>query len=171
MEHFQGFEWAQVALIVCDKPGAGVIDRAKQFDVPVKLIQGIDLREPQRIIQILQDHAADLIVLAGFLRKIPSAMVDTYEGKIINIHPALLPKYGGKGMYGQHVHEAVIANQEKESGITIHLVNENYDEGAILFQQSCPVFPEDTADDLAARIHQLEHLHFPLIVEEQLSKG
>ena len=109
---------------------------------------------------------ADYIILAGFLWKIPSKIIEAFPNKIINIHPALLPKYGGKGMYGMHVHSAVVANNEKESGITIHYVNENYDEGAIIFQANFEVLPSFSAEDVAERIHELEYKHFPTIIEK-----
>ena len=118
----------------------------------------------------LKNKNIDFIVLAGFLWKIPSALIKSFPGRIINIHPALLPKYGGKGMYGDYVHEAIIANGEKESGITIHYVDEIYDHGQIIFQAKCPVLPGDTAPALAQRIHALEHQYYPGIIEELLTK-
>jgi phosphoribosylglycinamide formyltransferase-1 len=118
---------------------------------------------------LLNQSKPDLIVLAGFLWKIPEFLITDFPNKIINIHPALLPKYGGKGMYGRHVHEAVVENGERESGITIHFVNENYDEGAIIAQFSCEVSPSDSAEDVAAKIHQLEQKHFPMVIEKVLN--
>lgn len=121
---------------------------------------------PGKVIQTLQDDNTDWIVLAGFLWLIPSYIIKRFPNRIINIHPALLPKYGGKGMYGARVHEAVIQNEERESGISIHYVNEQYDEGHIIFQAKCSVSEHDTADTLASRIHQLEYEHYPLIIEK-----
>ncbi len=165
VEHFQGHEVAEVVLIGCDQPNAGVLQRAWDLGIPSYIFNGAHLRDGT-VLRELQGLQVDLIVLAGFLRLIPSAMVQAFPGRIVNIHPALLPKYGGKGMYGQHVHEAVIEAGERESGITIHLVNEHYDEGEHLFQARCPVLPEDTPETLAQRIHTLEHAHFPMVVDE-----
>lgn len=165
IEHFRRSDAAQVVLVGCDQPRAGVIARAWDLGVPSYLFSGPALRDG--VVQ--QEFAAqriDLVVLAGFMRLIPIPLVQAFPRRIINIHPALLPKYGGKGMYGQHVHEAVIAAGEKESGITIHFVNELYDEGEHLLQVKCPVLPNDTPDSLAARIHGLEHEHYPRTVEE-----
>lgn len=169
MEFFKDSNVAKVVLIVCDKPGAGVINRAKKHNVPVHLISKSDLDSPYELVSVLLGHETDLIVLAGFLKKIPEEVIIKYPNSIVNIHPALLPKYGGKGMYGARVHEAVVKNKEAESGITIHYVNEVYDEGAIIFQAKCLVDPLDTADDLAAKIHKLEHENFPKVINEVLS--
>lgn len=164
MEHFHLDEQAEVALIGCDQPSAGVIQRAWDHNVPSYLFNGAQLKDGT-VLRELQGQRIDLIVLAGFMRLIPAAMVRAYPRRIINIHPALLPEFGGKGMYGHHVHEAVIAAGEKESGITIHYVNERYDEGEHIAQFRCPVLPDDTPDSLAERIHGLEHAHYPGIVE------
>lgn len=167
IEHFAGAALAQVVLVGCDQPSAGVLQRAWDLGVPSYLFTGGELRTG--IVQReLQAQRIDLVVLAGFLRLIPADMVRAFPEGIVNIHPALLPKYGGKGMYGHHVHQAVIAAGEQESGITIHRVNEHYDEGAILFQASCPVLADDTPATLAARIHALEHAHYPTVVEDLL---
>jgi phosphoribosylglycinamide formyltransferase 1 len=120
-----------------------------------------DFYNSQRIIVALNQRSIDLVVLAGFLWLVPVSLVEAFKGKIVNIHPALLPKYGGKGMYGQHVHQAVVANRESESGITIHFVNEHYDEGNIILQVKCCVDENDTADDVANKVHQLEYEHYP----------
>lgn len=164
MEHFRGHVAAEVALVGCDQPQAGVLQRAWDHQVPCFLFNGRDLKDG-KVLGELQGQGIGLVVLAGFLRLIPEAMVRAYPQRIINIHPALLPAYGGKGMYGQHVHSAVIAAAEKESGITIHFVNERYDEGEHLAQYRCPVLPDDTPDRLAARVHALEHAHYPTVVE------
>ena len=165
VEHFRGHAAAEVVLIGCDQPNAGVLQRAWDLGMPSYLFNGAQLRDGT-VLHELQGLRVDLIVLAGFLRLIPAAMVQAFPGRIVNIHPSLLPKYGGKGMYGQRVHESVIASGERESGITIHLVNEHYDEGEHLFHARCPVLPEDTPETLAQRIHALEHGHFPRVVEE-----
>ena len=125
-----------------------------------------ELSQPEGIISVLKEFQVDLIVLAGFLWLLPAQIIRAYPSRIVNIHPALLPKYGGKGMFGHKVHEAVIAAGEKESGITIHYVNEAYDEGQVIFQAKIPVLQEDTPDSLAARIHELEYRHFPQVVEK-----
>ena len=164
MEHFHGHPSAEVALVCSDKHRAGVVQRAWDMGVPSYLFNGAELSDGT-FLRELDDFRIDLVVLAGFMRLIPTEMVRAFRDRIINIHPALLPKYGGKGMFGEHVHRAVLAAGEKESGITIHLVNERYDEGQVLFQAACPVLPGDDADALAARIHALEHAHYPVVVE------
>ena len=163
--HFQGRTDAEVVLVGCDDPRAGVIQRAWDLQVPCYMFSGTQLRDGT-VLRELQHLQVGLVVLAGFLRLIPATMVQAFPKRIINIHPALLPKYGGKGMYGHHVHAAVIAAGESESGITIHYVNERYDEGEHLFQAKCPVLPNDTPDTLAARVHALEHEHYPQVVEQ-----
>ena len=168
VKHFKSSDYIKIRLIVCNKPEAGVIDIAFQEDIRVLLIEKEHFFRGGAYVTTLKELEIDFIVLAGFLWKIPQALVAAYPNKIINIHPALLPKYGGKGMYGHFVHEAVIANGEKESGITIHYVNENFDEGLPIFQATCPVLPTDTPDTLAARIHQLEHTHFAKVIESVL---
>ncbi len=165
VEHFRGHPAATVVLIGCDQPGAGVLQRAWDLGVPSYLFNAAQLRDGT-LLRELQGQGIDLVVLAGFLRLIPADLVRAFPGRILNIHPALLPKYGGKGMYGQHVHAAVIAAGEQESGITIHHVNERYDEGEHLLQARCPVLPGDTPDTLAARVHALEHTHYPAVVEK-----
>lgn len=167
MEHFHLHERAEVVLVGCDKPAAGVVQRAWDHNVPCYLFNGAQLKDGT-VLRELQGQRIDLIVLAGFMRLIPIEMVRAFRQRIINIHPALLPKFGGKGMYGHHVHEAVIAAQETESGITIHYVNERYDEGEHIAQFRCPVLPDDTPDSLAERIHGLEHAHYPGVVESAL---
>ncbi|MEP7163173.1 MAG: phosphoribosylglycinamide formyltransferase [Ferruginibacter sp.] len=160
----------RIALIVCNKPGAGVLNIAKENDIPVLLIEKEKFIDGDAYLPELKDHAIDLIILAGFLWKLPVTLINNYQKKIINIHPALLPKYGGKGMYGSHVHEAVIANKEKESGISIHYADELYDHGEIIFQAKCEVNDSDTPETLAWKIHALEHLHYPVVIESVLKK-
>ena len=151
--------------IISNRPEAYVHERAKNLMIPSYVFKK-DEFENGTVLKFLQEREIDLIVLAGFLLKIPVNILDEYPDRIINIHPALLPKFGGKGMYGSRVHEAVVASGEKETGITIHFVNENYDEGRIIFQAKCPVFPEDSPDDVAAKVHALEYEHFPRVVGE-----
>lgn len=166
---FSGSSEARVTLVLCNRPDAGVIDRANKLQVPVEIFSKADLYETDHVRQLLVKHEIDLIILAGFLWLIPVDLLRSFSKRMINIHPALLPKYGGKGMYGATVHQAVLANQEKVSGITIHLIDEEYDKGKILHQETCPVFPNDTPDSLAERIHQLEYIHFPLVIRNYLS--
>ncbi|MGV3594533.1 MAG: phosphoribosylglycinamide formyltransferase [Sediminibacterium sp.] len=165
--HLKDHPAIQVALIVCNKPGAGVIQIAATHNIPVLMIEKEKFfRGDAYVDEIKHQSKIDFIVLAGFLWKVPIALIQAYLNRIINIHPALLPKYGGKGMYGMHVHEAIIKAGEKESGITIHYVNEHFDEGEAIFQAHCEVTPDDTPETLAQKIHQLEHEHFPKIVEK-----
>lgn len=168
IEHFSGHASARVVLVGCDQPKVGVLARAWEHHVPSYLFSGKELREGA-VQKELEAQRIDLIVLAGFLRLIPAELVRAYPGRIVNIHPALLPKHGGKGMYGHRVHAAVIAAGERESGITIHLVNERYDEGESLFQARCPVQSDDTPESLAQRIHALEHAHYARVVETLLN--
>jgi formyltetrahydrofolate-dependent phosphoribosylglycinamide formyltransferase len=169
IDHFRDSAKVKLALIVCNKPGAGVLDIAGKENIPVLLIERERFFRGDSYLPELRQRQIDFIVLAGFLWKIPSALIQAYPSRIVNIHPALLPLYGGKGMYGQHVHEAVIAAGDSESGITIHYVDEQYDHGAAIFQARCPIQPGDTADTLAHRIHQLEHQHYPRVIAEILS--
>ncbi len=158
----------KVSLIVCNVPGAGVLEIAKEKGIPTLMINKADFASTGYV-ESLHNSEIQFIVLAGFLWKVPEVLVRAYPKAIINIHPALLPKYGGKGMYGARVHEAVIAAGEKESGITIHWVNEHYDEGAIIFQAKCSINANDTAETLANKIHALEHAHFAPTIEKFLS--
>ncbi|GHS95757.1 phosphoribosylglycinamide formyltransferase [Bacteroidia bacterium] len=150
-------------LIISNKQDAYVHARAKKLGVP-SFFYKKERFENGEVLAFLLENQIDFIVLAGFLLKVPHNIIQAYPDKIINIHPALLPKFGGKGMFGSHVHEAVVANKETESGITIHYVNENYDEGQIVFQAKCEVLPADTAEDVAAKVHELEYRYFPEII-------
>lgn len=158
-----------VTLIATNNPKAGVIERARRLHVPVLLFDRAPFNDG-RITQLLLTQGIDLIVLAGFLWLVPADLVRAFPRRIINIHPALLPKFGGKGMYGHHVHEAVVAAGETESGITIHYVDEHYDEGQIIFQARCPVEPTDTPDDVARKVQVLEHQQYPRVVAEVLQR-
>ncbi len=163
-------EPAKISLIVCNNSTAGVISIAEKFEVPVLHIKKKNFEEGDHYLPTLKHYGITHIILAGFLWKIPSQIVKEYKGKILNIHPALLPKYGGAGMYGKNVHNAVIAAGELQSGITIHEVDEVYDNGKTIFQQECKLEPGETADSLAKKIHQLEHKHFAEVVKDWLSK-
>jgi phosphoribosylglycinamide formyltransferase-1 len=165
MEHFREHPLAEVALVASDQPYAYVLQRAWDMGVMSYRFNGTLLKDGT-LLRELREQRIDLLVLAGFMRLIPKEIVAAYPQRILNIHPALLPKHGGKGMYGMHVHRAVITAGERESGITIHYVNEHYDEGEHLFQARCPVQQDDTAEALAERIHALEHQHYPRVVEQ-----
>ena len=164
-EYFKNSDAVEIAMIITNKQNAGVISRMEYAKIPILWIpkQYINSEE---FIELLK--SADLIVLAGFLLKIPEKMAQVFDKKIVNIHPSLLPKYGGKGMYGHYVHEAVIQNNEKQSGITIHFVNQNYDEGQIIAQFHCEINDSDTPETLSKKIQNLEHLHFPKTIEKIL---
>lgn len=170
IHHLKGHPSIKVALVVCNKPGAGVLDIAAANQVPVLLIEKERFFRGDSYLPELKRYEIDFIVLAGFLWKIPGALIAAYPNRMINIHPALLPKYGGKGMYGMKVHEAVLLAGEKESGITIHYVNEHFDEGEHIFQASCAIEAHDTPESLAQKVHQLEHRHFPEEVVKILEK-
>jgi phosphoribosylglycinamide formyltransferase 1 len=167
ISHFRNSSLARVELIVCNKPGAGVLSIAARESIPSLLIEKKSFQKTGCVAE-LKNSAIDFIVLAGFLWKIPEALISAYRSRIVNIHPALLPKYGGKGMYGHYVHESVLNAGEVETGITIHYVDEHYDNGDIIFQTGLPVLDTDTAESLAERIHTLEHLHYPLVIESLL---
>jgi len=170
IEHFSSSKNIRIGLIVCNKPGAGVLHIAAAHNIPSLIIEKETYFKAGAYLAELKEHHINFIVLAGFLWKLPEALISAYPKKIINIHPALLPKYGGKGMYGHYVHEAVIANKEKQSGITIHYVDEKYDHGAVIFQAFCDVEDNDTPESLAQKIHVLEHRHYPEVIAGLLKK-
>jgi phosphoribosylglycinamide formyltransferase-1 len=166
IEYFKNSTLAKVTYVLSNNENAGVLERAKRLKVPYKIFAKNEM-ETDSFLNFLREHA-DFIVLAGFLLKIPDQMVGLFPNSIINIHPALLPKYGGKGMYGMHVHRAVVANKEAETGITIHYVNERYDEGTIIFQKKVTLKSNDTPEDVASKIHVLEQENFPKVIEKVL---
>ncbi len=166
MQHLAGNPGIRVAAVFCNNPAAGVISRAARFGIPVVLFKKAELRDTDHVDRKLEEYSTDLIVLAGFLQLFPERLILRYPNRIINLHPSLLPAYGGKGMYGHHVHEAVLAAGEKQSGITVHFVNEHFDKGEIIRQVAVPVMPDDTPDSLAARINQAELATLPKLVEE-----
>jgi phosphoribosylglycinamide formyltransferase-1 len=169
MAHFSASTTATVVAVFCNNGEAKVVDRAKNWNVPTVLFTKEELSSNAVLAQ-LQLYAPDLIILAGFLLKFPSNIIQAYPNKIINIHPALLPKYGGKGMYGMHVHKAVVQNEDKETGITIHYVNENYDEGNVIFQERVALKAKDSPEDVAMKVLELEHLFLPQVVEQLLNQ-
>jgi len=171
IRYFRTNPAGRVELVLTNRPGAGVIGRAGLLDVDCVVFNREQFYHTGEILRILQERGIDFIVLAGFLWLVPSGLLDAYRGRVVNIHPALLPKWGGKGMYGRYVHEAVIASGDKESGITIHHVNQAYDEGDVIFQARCSVKGDDTPETLAERIHALEYRHFPEVVERLLNQS
>ncbi|SFN62096.1 phosphoribosylglycinamide formyltransferase-1 [Algoriphagus ornithinivorans] len=167
MEQFQKSTKGKVVLIASNKSEAFVLERAKKFDVPTFTFSKKEM-EAGVLLKKLQEEQIDWVILAGFLLKIPDELIRAFPERMVNIHPALLPNYGGKGMYGMHVHEAVKANGDQQTGITIHLVNEHYDEGKIIFQAATPVSKEDSPETIAQKVHALEHRYFPEVIESLL---
>lgn len=168
MEYFQHSEVARVSLLVSNNKDAGALGIAESFGVPTHLISRKSFYESEGLLQVLQQHHIDFIALAGFMWLIPPYLVQAFPQRMLNIHPALLPKYGGKGMYGMHVHEAVSAAGETSTGITIHYVNERYDEGNILFQASCEIQPGEAPEAIAQKVHELEHRWYPEVIAKAL---
>jgi phosphoribosylglycinamide formyltransferase-1 len=166
--YFTDNQEIRVVLVVSNNPLAGVHARVNQLGIPSATFSTQEFAVGDEILQKLAEFQVDWIILAGFLKKIPDKIRNAYPDRIINIHPALLPKHGGQGMYGIHVHKAVVAAGDKESGITIHYINENYDEGQIIFQASCPVLPSDSPEDVASKVHALEHNYYPEVIERLL---
>lgn len=167
-EYFAAREDVQVACIIYNRRDAYIAQRAKHLGIEARYFGRADFYETGAVLQYLRQKEVDWIILAGFLWLVPQEMLQAYPSRVINIHPALLPKHGGKGMYGHHVHEAVVQAGERQTGITIHIVDEHYDRGTILFQATCEVLPTDTADDVAARIHLLEAANFPRVIDETI---
>jgi len=166
IRYFKSHPRIRVALVVCNKPEAPVLAKASSLKVPTMLVGKESWRQEQDILNQLRAFQIDAMVLAGFLWRIPEYLLHAYPNRIVNVHPSLLPEFGGKGMYGERVHQAVLEAGRTESGITIHLVNDSYDEGTALATFRCPVKPNDTAHTLAERIHTLEQAHLPPIVEQ-----
>jgi phosphoribosylglycinamide formyltransferase-1 len=170
MEYFKDSTEAEIALVLTNNPDAYVIQRADNFEIPSHIFDRNEFYKTDHIVDLLNDLGIDLIVLAGFLWLIPENLIKKYPDRIINIHPAILPKFGGKGMYGDHVHKAIMQAKESEGGITIHYVNENYDEGAYIYQAKYKIEPSDNLEMIKFKGQQLEHLHYPRIVESILRK-
>ena len=169
IQYFQQQPIAEVVLVLTNKKDAQVIARAESLNTKAMYFSKPELLDPNGVLQVLKDAQPDLIVLAGFLLKFPHHILKAFPNKVINIHPALLPKYGGKGMYGKHVHKAVRDNNESETGITIHYVNEEYDEGAIIFQKAVPLSEEETVESIAQKVHKLEYEYLPKTIEQLLN--
>lgn len=169
VSYFKNSSTINVVLILTNNPSAKVLERAQKLNIPSKIFNKNDLNESDEFLQFLISEV-DYIILAGFLWLLPMRIIQKFPNRIINIHPALLPKYGGKGMFGMKVHQAVIENQEKETGITIHFVNESYDDGAIVFQKSIKLDENDTPEMVAAKIHELEYEYFPTVIESIILK-
>jgi len=169
IRHFADSDVARVTLVLCNRKDAGILKRAKEHSIPGVFFSSAELQNGT-VLSKLKASGIDLIVLAGFLKKIPTDILGAFEGRIINIHPALLPDYGGEGMYGMNVHRAVVENEETETGITIHYVNEEYDEGEIVFQDSIEIDPGDSPEDVAYKVQELEHRHYPSVIEWVVSE-
>ncbi len=170
ISHFSNNPEVKVALLVCNKPGAGVLQIADNNGIPILMIERERFSRGDGYVETLKQYNIQWIILAGFLWKLPVSLIQAWPGHIINIHPALLPNYGGKGMYGKYVHEAVLAAGDKKSGISIHYVDEIYDHGEVIKQACCEIDENETPDSLAAKIHMLEHEHFPGVIEEEIRK-
>lgn len=170
-EYFSGTNLLETAVIYCNNPGAYVLERAKLLNIPAVQFDRSTFYTTENIGDDLKSRKVDWVILAGFLWLIPDYLLKAFPNHVINIHPALLPKYGGKGMFGMKVHESVIANRESESGITIHYVNEHYDEGQVIFQAKCPILATDTPELLAAKIHELEYRYFPEVIRDLVCAG
>jgi phosphoribosylglycinamide formyltransferase 1 len=170
IEYFKDNSIIRVVAILTNNPDAFVIQRAKSFNLPYLIFKREDFNYTDVVLNYLKEKQVDFIVLAGFLWLVPDKIINAYPDKIINIHPALLPKYGGKGMYGDRVHKAVLDNKENETGITIHYVNNLFDDGKIIFQEKCKIEPEDDVAAIAAKVHMLEYKYFPKVIENLLEK-
>ena len=169
IRYFSNSSNVEVSLLICNKHNAYVLERVKKFDIETQIITREDFQKSEYVLSILKNKHIDFIVLAGFLLQIPLYIIESYPESIINIHPALLPRFGGKGMYGNNVHRAVIDAGETQTGITIHYINEHYDEGECISQYTCPVFPDDTPETVAARVHELEYKYYPQTIDLLLS--
>jgi phosphoribosylglycinamide formyltransferase-1 len=170
LEHFKHHAQGEVVLVLTNNPQAYVLQRADNFEIPTHVFTRDEFFKSDDVVKLLKNMEVDLIVLAGFLWLVPASLLKAFPNQIINIHPALLPKYGGKGMYGDHVHKAVLANGETESGITIHFVNEHFDEGETIHQAKFKIEPGDTLDSIKLKGQQLEHQHFPKVIETLVAK-
>jgi phosphoribosylglycinamide formyltransferase-1 len=169
LKYFEESEVARVHLVLTNRKDAGIVDRARDYGVPVVIFNKEQL-ESGEVLERLDGHKIDFIALAGFLWKIPDHIIEEYEDLILNIHPALLPDYGGEGMYGMNVHRAVVENEEEETGISIHYVTEDYDDGEIVFQDTVEIDPDDSPEEVAGKVQELEHRHYPAVIEWVLTE-
>ncbi|GHB78017.1 phosphoribosylglycinamide formyltransferase [Persicitalea jodogahamensis] len=169
VRHFQARTDVQISLILTNNPEAGVIKRARRLHIPAVVFDRHAFYETDRVLELLVNQKIDLVVLAGFMMLIPEKLIHAFPEKMVNIHPALLPRYGGKGMYGHFVHEAVVAAGEPQSGITIHFVNEVYDDGEVIFQATCDLEAKDSPEDVARKVQALEHEHYPVVIDRLIS--
>ena len=170
IKYFQNSKHAQVVCVFSNNKNAKVLARSLDLNIEALSFTKAEMLAPQGLLSLLNNRKPDLLVLAGFLLKFPEIIIDAYPNKVINIHPALLPKYGGKGMYGHHVHKAVVENKETHSGITIHYVNNHYDQGKVIFQKKTTIAPQDTPQDVAQKVQLLEHQWLPKVIEDVLTK-
>ena len=170
IRYFQGNNQIHIAAVLTNKPEAGVIERAENLGIKTIYLPQECWKTGEKVLETLQELQTDFVILSGFLVKIPAVLLQHYPNRILNIHPALLPKFGGKGMYGDRVHQAVVAAKETQSGITIHYIDENYDEGSTIFQATCEVLPTDTPEEVAQKVHKLEYRYFPEIIEKTVLK-
>ena len=170
IKYFQNSKHAQVVCVLSNDKNAKVLARSLDLNIEALSFTKAEMLAPQGLLSLLNNRKPDLLVLAGFLLKFPEIIIDAYPNKVINIHPALLPKYGGKGMYGHHVHKAVVENKETHSGITIHYVNNHYDQGKVIFQKKTTIVPQDTPQDVAQKVQLLEHQWLPKVIEDVLTK-
>ena len=168
IKYFADSQVAEVAVVISNRSDAYALVRARNNGIPAEIVTKSGFEDESAVLGLLKKYSVDFIVLAGFLLKIPDYLVEAYSGRMINLHPALLPKFGGKGMYGMRVHQAVVAAGDTESGITIHFINDRYDEGQVVFQARCPVAPTDTPEDVATKVHALEYAHYPAVIERVL---
>ena len=170
-EYFKDHKEIEIAMLLSNNPGAYALTRAQSVGIPTRVFTKAEFKDSDIIVQELKAAGIQWVVLAGFLWLIPSHLIQAFPTSMLNIHPALLPKFGGKGMYGMKVHEAVKETGESRTGITIHKVNEEYDKGEIVFQGFCDVLPEDTPESIAQKVHELEYLHFPKVIEDQIRQS
>ena len=168
IKYFEDRTGISIPLVFCSNANAKALDHVREYNIDAYILNKEDLYNSDKIINELQDKDIDLIILAGFMWMIPDNLITAFPDQMINIHPALLPQYGGKGMYGKKVHEAVIENKESETGMTIHYVNENYDEGKIIFQAKLPILDSDTPESISAKVKELEFEHYPKVIEDLL---
>ena len=168
--YFKDSKLVRVGLLITDNPKAFVIERCRRHSVPCLVLSKRLIDDTDFMLGVLRDFRTNFVVLAGYIKLVPDYIVAAFDQRIVNIHPSLLPKHGGKGMYGSRVHQSVLDSGDKESGITIHFIDNDYDRGAVIFQAKCPVLPDDTSDTLAQRVHALEYEHYPKVIEDTIIK-